>query len=84
MEKYRSKRYNKQQESSNEENLNGKQRLRICNNSIKRNVYHLHPEKGVQLYEIIQDVDKRVLIFEYADMDLKMCIDKEKCIKDIK
>ena len=45
---------------------------------------HLHHENVVELYEIIQDVDKIVLIFEYADMDLKMYVDKEKGIKDIK
>ena len=45
---------------------------------------HLRHENVVQLYEIIQDVDKIVLIFEYADMDLKMYVDKEKGIKDLK
>ena len=45
---------------------------------------HLHHENVVILYEIIQDVDKIVLIFEYADMDLKMYVDKEKGIKDLK
>ena len=45
---------------------------------------HLHHENVVDLIEIIQDVDKIVLIFEYADMDLKMYVDKEKGIKDIK
>jgi len=45
---------------------------------------HLNHENVVQLYEIIQDVDKIVLIFEYADLDLKMYIDKEKGIKNIK
>ena len=45
---------------------------------------HLHNENVVELYEIIQDVDKIVLIFEYADMDLKMYIDKVKGIKDVK
>ena len=45
---------------------------------------HLHHENIVELYEIIQDVDKIVLIFEIADMDLKKYLDKEKCIKDIK
>ena len=45
---------------------------------------HLHHENVVELYEIIQDVDKIVLIFEYADMDLKMYVDKEKGIKDLK
>ena len=45
---------------------------------------HLYHENVVILYEIIQDVDKIVLIFEYADMDLKMYVDKEKGIKDLK
>lgn len=45
---------------------------------------HLHHENIVELYEIIQDVDKIVLIFECADMDLKKYLDKEKCIKDVK
>lgn len=45
---------------------------------------HLHHENVVELHEIIQDVDKIVLIFEYADMDLKMYVDKEKGIKDVK
>ena len=45
---------------------------------------HLRHNNVVQLYEIIQDVDKIVLIFEYADMDLKMYVDKEKGIKDLK
>lgn len=44
---------------------------------------HLHHENVVELYEIIQDVDKIVLIFEYADMDLKMYTDKYKGVKDI-
>ena len=39
---------------------------------------HLHHENVVDLYEIIQDVDKIVLIFEYADMDLKKYLDKVK------
>ena len=41
---------------------------------------HLRHDNVVKLYEIIQDVDKIVLIFEYADMDLKMYVDKEKGI----
>ena len=45
---------------------------------------HLHHENVVELYEIIQDVDKIILIFEYADMDLKMYIDKVKGITDVK
>jgi len=52
------------------------------NNSFKRNMYikNLRHDNVVKLYEIIQDVDKIVLIFEYADMDLKMYVDKEKGI----
>ena len=45
---------------------------------------HLRHNNVVQLYEIIQDVDKIVLIFEYADMDPKIYVDKEKGIKDLK
>ena len=46
---------------------------------------HLHHENVVDLYEIIQDVDKIVLIFEYADMDLKKYLDKIKGgIKNVK
>ena len=45
---------------------------------------HLHHENVVELYEIIQDVDKIVLIFEYADMAHKMYIDKMNGIKDEK
>ena len=45
---------------------------------------HLRHDNVVKLYEIIQDVDKIVLIFEYADMDLKIYVDKEKGIKDLK
>lgn len=37
----------------------------------------------VLLHEIIQDVDRIVLIFEYIDNDLKMYIEKNKGIKDI-
>ena len=45
----------------------------------------LHHENIVNLYEIIQDVDKIVLIFEFADMDLKKYLDKIKGgIKDVK
>ena len=44
---------------------------------------HLHHENVVELYEIIQDVDKIILIFEYADMDLKMYLNKVKTITDI-
>ena len=45
---------------------------------------HPRHDNVVKLYEIIQDVDKIVLIFEYADMDLKMYVEKEKGIKDLK
>ena len=46
---------------------------------------HLHHENVIDLYEIIQDVDKIVLIFEYADMDLKKYLDKIKGgIKNVK
>ena len=44
---------------------------------------HLHHENIVELYEIIQDLDKIILIFEYADMDLKMYLNKVKTITDI-
>jgi len=43
----------------------------------------LKHENIVGLHEIIQDVDRIVLIFEYVDNDLKMFIDKNKGIKDI-
>jgi serine/threonine protein kinase len=45
---------------------------------------HLKHENIVELYEIIQDIEKIVLIFEYVDQDLKMFIDKYKGIKDPK
>ena len=44
---------------------------------------HLHHENIIELYEIIQDLDKIILIFEYADMDLKMYLNKVKTITDI-
>lgn len=44
---------------------------------------HLKHENVVELYEIIQDIDKIILIFEFVDMDLKMYIDKNKGVKDI-
>ena len=44
---------------------------------------HLKHENIVELYEIIQDIDKIILIFEYVDQDLKMFIDKNKGIKDV-
>ncbi len=43
----------------------------------------LRHENVVLLHEIIQDVDRIVLIFEYIDNDLKMYIDKNKGIRDI-
>jgi serine/threonine protein kinase len=42
----------------------------------------LKHENIVTLHEIIQDVDRIVLIFEYIDNDLKMYIDKNKGIRD--
>lgn len=47
---------------------------------ILKNLKH---ENIVELYEIIQDIDKIILIFEYVDQDLKMYIDKSKGISDI-
>lgn len=44
----------------------------------------LNHENIVSLYEIIQDTDRIVLIFEYVDNDLKMFIDKNKGIRDMK
>jgi serine/threonine protein kinase len=44
---------------------------------------HLKHENIVELYEIIQDIDKIYLVFEYADEDLKMYIDRNKGIKDL-
>lgn len=45
---------------------------------------HLKHENVVDLYEIIQDIEKIILIFEYVDQDLKMYIDSNKCVKNIK
>jgi len=45
---------------------------------------HLKHENIVDLYEIIQDIEKIVLIFEYVDQDLKMYIDGNKGVKNIK
>ncbi len=45
---------------------------------------HLKHENVVELYEIIQDIEKIILIFEYVDMDLKMYIDKNKGVKENK
>jgi serine/threonine protein kinase len=45
---------------------------------------HLKHENIVELYEIIQDIDKIILIFEYVDEDLKMYIDRNKGVKDMK
>jgi serine/threonine protein kinase len=39
---------------------------------------HLKHENIVELKEIIQDIDKIILIFEYVDEDLKMYIDRNK------
>ena len=47
---------------------------------ILKNLKH---ENIVELIEIIQDVDKICLIFEYVDQDLKMFLDEHKEIKDI-
>jgi serine/threonine protein kinase len=44
---------------------------------------HLKHENVVELIEIIQDIDKIILIFEFVEQDLKMYIDKNKGIKDI-
>jgi serine/threonine protein kinase len=44
---------------------------------------HLKHDNIVQLHEIIQDIDKIFLIFEYVDQDLKMFIDKNKGVNDI-
>lgn len=44
---------------------------------------NLRHENIVELIEIIQDVDKIYLIFEYVDQDLKMFLDEHKEIKDI-
>ena len=44
---------------------------------------HLKHENIVQLHEIIQDIDKIILIFEYVDQDLKMFIDKNKGVKNM-
>jgi serine/threonine protein kinase len=45
---------------------------------------HLKHENIVDLHEIIQDIEKIILIFEYVDQDLKMYIDSNKGIKSIK
>ncbi len=39
---------------------------------------HLKHDNIVELKEIIQDIDKIILIFEYVDEDLKMYIDRNK------
>lgn len=44
---------------------------------------HIKHENIVELYDIIQDIDKIYLIFEYGDQDLKMYLDENKGIKDI-
>lgn len=43
---------------------------------------HLKHENIVELYEIIQDIDKIYLIFEYVNEDLKMYTDRNKGVKD--
>lgn len=43
---------------------------------------HLKHENIVELYEIIQDIDKIYLIFEYVKEDLKMYTDRNKGVKD--
>ena len=44
---------------------------------------HLKHENIVALHEIIQDIDKIFLVFEYVDEDLKMHIDRLKGLKDL-
>lgn len=44
---------------------------------------HIKHENIVELYEIIQDIDKIYLIFECAEKDLKMYLDENKGIKDL-
>lgn len=44
---------------------------------------HLKHENVVALHEIIDDVDKITLVFEFIDEDLKMYIDRVKGIKDL-
>lgn len=44
---------------------------------------HIRHENIVELYEIIQDIDKIYLIFEYVEQDLKQYLDKKKGISDI-
>lgn len=44
---------------------------------------HIKHENIVELYDIIQDIDKIYLIFEYVDQDLKMYLDECKGLKDI-
>ena len=39
---------------------------------------HLKHENIVELKEIIQDIDKIILIFEFVDEDLKMYIDRNR------
>jgi serine/threonine protein kinase len=45
---------------------------------------HLKHDNIVDLIEIIQDIEKIILIFEYVDQDLKMYIDSTKGIKSMK
>lgn len=44
---------------------------------------HIKHENIVELYDIIQDIDKIYLIFEFVEQDLKMYLDEIKGIKDI-
>jgi serine/threonine protein kinase len=44
---------------------------------------HIKHENIVELYDIIQDIDKIYLIFEYVEQDLKMFLDEKNGIKDI-
>lgn len=43
---------------------------------------HIKHENIVELYDIIQDIDKIYLIFEYVEQDLKSYLDKHKGIGD--
>ena len=47
---------------------------------ILKNLKH---ENIVELIEIIQDIDKIILIFEYVEQDLKMYLDEHKGISDL-
>lgn len=43
---------------------------------------NLRHENIVELIEIIQDIDKIILIFEFVEQDLKMYLDQHKGISD--